>query len=157
MSSSRILTRRSFTAGLGTTIAGGVLIVGLEGDAVAQAGNVVVLLNARNPTPALSRDEAYKYFFGQTAFWHGVVPVKVFVPADGSESAKAFYEPVMNTTAQAFRKHWNELQLAGRGVAPKELAIGELAQTIAKTPGGIGFALASEAWQIPGVKGVSVK
>lgn len=156
MSSSRIFTRRGFVTGLGVTVASGLLITEFEGDAHAQ-GNVVVLLNARNPTPGLSRDEAHKFFFGQTAFWHGVVPVKVFVPPDASESAKAFYESVLNTTAQAFRKHWNELQLAGRGVAPKELAIAELAQTIAKTPGGIGFALASEAWQVPGVKGVPVK
>jgi ABC-type phosphate transport system substrate-binding protein len=156
MSSSRFLTRRTFVGGLGATALGSLLIVELEGVAHAQGG-VVVLLNARNPTPGLSRDDAYKFFFGQTAFWHGVVPVKVFVPPDASESAKAFYEPVLNTTAQAFRKHWNELQLAGRGVAPKELPVAELAQTIAKTPGGIGFAAASEAWQIAGVKGVQVK
>jgi hypothetical protein len=77
MSSGRLVNRRRFASGLGVTVAGAVLLVALEELARAQAADVVVLLNARNPTSSLSRDEACKFLFGQTAFWHGIVPVKL--------------------------------------------------------------------------------
>lgn len=126
--------------------------------ALAQSDDaVVILLNARNPTQTLSKGDLTKIFLGQTAFWHGVVPVKVLIRPDGSQAAKVFYEKVLSTTPQAFRKHWDELQLAGRGVAPRVIGgVEELAQAIAQSPGSIGFALASEAWSINGNKSIKV-
>lgn len=117
---------------------------------------VVVLLNARNPTQTLSKAELSKIFLGQTVFWHGVVPVKVVVRPDSSLAAKTFYQSILGLTPQAFRKHWDEVQLAGRGVAPKALGtVDETATAVAASPGSIGFALASEAWKLS-VKGVKV-
>lgn len=121
---------------------------------------VVIIVNARNPTQTLSPTEASKIFLGHTAFWHGVVPVKLLLRPDGSVVAKMFYESVLKMTPQAFRKHWDELQLSGRGVAPK--AIGgaeELAQNIAQAPGAIGFALSSEVWKLQnkGIKIVTIR
>jgi ABC-type phosphate transport system substrate-binding protein len=117
---------------------------------------VVVLLNARNPTQTLSKAELSKIFLGQTVFWHGVVPVKVVVRPDSSQAAKTFYQVILGLTPQAFRKHWDEVQLAGRGVAPKPLGtVDETAAAVAASPGSIGFALASEAWKLS-VKGVKI-
>jgi ABC-type phosphate transport system substrate-binding protein len=121
---------------------------------------VVIVLNARNPTQALSASEASKIFLGQTAFWHGVVPVKVMLRPDGSLAAKMFYESVLKQTPQAFRKHWDELQLSGRGVAPKAYGgAEEMAAAIATAPGGIGFALSSEIWKVQnkGIKVVNIR
>jgi len=121
---------------------------------------VAIILNARNPTRDISSSEAAKIFLGQTAFWHGVVPVKVVLRPDGSTAAKAFYEVVLKMTPQAFRKHWDELQLAGRGVAPKSFGTAEeVAHAVAASPGGIGFALESEAWklQVKGIRIISIK
>jgi ABC-type phosphate transport system substrate-binding protein len=127
----------------------------------AQADDgVVIVLNARNPTQTLSPADISKIFLGRTAFWHGVVPVKVMVRPDGSAAAKAFYGSVLKMTPQAFRKHWDELQLSGRGVAPKAYAAAEeMAQSIAQSPGGIGFALTSEVWKIQnkGMKVVNIR
>lgn len=109
---------------------------------------VLIMLNARNPTQALQSADVKKLFLGQTAFWHGVVPVKVIVRPDSSEAARQFYG-LIGMTPQAFRKHWDEVQLAGRGVAPRANASAqELAQTIGQVPGGIGFVLASETWSL---------
>jgi ABC-type phosphate transport system substrate-binding protein len=121
---------------------------------------VVVLLNARNPTQNLTPAELTKLFLGQTAFWHGVVPVRVVLRPDGSIAAKTFYETVLKMTPQAFRKHWDEAQLSGRGVAPKALGTPEeVAQIIAQAPGAVGYALASEAWKLnnKGVKVIQVR
>ncbi|HEY6879034.1 MAG TPA: hypothetical protein VI299_13500 [Polyangiales bacterium] len=121
-----------------------------------EADGVVVLVNARNPTQTLTNAEVSKMFLGQTAFWHGVVPVKVVLRPDGSVAAKSFYETALGMTPQAFRKHWDEVQLSGRGVAPKPLATPEeVASAVASMPGGIGYALASEAWKL-NHKGVKI-
>ncbi|MET0343757.1 MAG: hypothetical protein ABW252_22275 [Polyangiales bacterium] len=110
---------------------------------------VVILLNARNPTQSLGAGEISKIFLGQTAFWHGVVPVRVVLRPDGNIAAKTFYESVLKMTPQAFRKHWDELQLSGRAVAPKAVASAEeVAAMIGQAPGAIGYALASEAWKL---------
>lgn len=127
----------------------------------AQADDgIVIILNARNPTQTLSTADVSKIFLGRTVFWHGVVPVKVMVRPDGSAAAKMFYESVLKMTPQAFRKHWDELQLSGRGVSPKTYASAEdLAQSIAQSPGAIGFALTSEVWKIQnkGMKVVNIR
>jgi ABC-type phosphate transport system substrate-binding protein len=110
---------------------------------------VVVLLNARNPTQSIGSADLNKIFLGQTAFWHGVVPVRVVLRPDGGIVAKTFYESVLKTTPQAFRKHWDEVQLSGRAVAPKVVAsVEEVAALVAQAPGAISYALASEAWKL---------
>ena len=110
---------------------------------------VVVLLNARNPTQSIGSAELTKIFLGQTAFWHGVVPVRVVLRPDGGIVAKTFYETVLKMAPQAFRKHWDEVQLSGRAVAPKVIASPEeVAALVAQAPGAISYALASEAWKI---------
>lgn len=126
------------------------LVASLIGGAV-RAGDedrVLIMLNARNPTQNIGTADVKKLFLGQTAFWHGVVPVKVAVRPDSSEAARQFYG-LLGMTPQAYRKHWDELQLAGRGVAPKTIGTAqELAQAIGQIPGGIGFVLASETWSL---------
>jgi hypothetical protein len=116
---------------------------------------VVVIINARNPTNTLAVAEVRKLFLGQTAFWHGVVPVKAVVRPESSAPAKAFFS-LIGISGQAFQKQWDELQLAGRGVAPKSLgSIQDVATAVSQVPGGIGYALASEAWSVQ-LKGVKV-
>jgi hypothetical protein len=129
------------------------------GQALAQTGEeVVLILNARNPTQSLPKAELVKLFLGQTAFWHGVVPVRLFIRPDSSKAAQALYNPILGMTPQSFRKHWDEIQLAGKGVSPKSCdGIEALAQEVAKAPGAIGFGLTSEAWQLSGVKVISAK
>lgn len=158
------LHRRTLSAALSAVFLFGAVIAGglpYRSVVLAQSEEgVVIVLNARNPTQALSLPEVSKIFLGQTAFWHGVVPVKVMIRPDGSMPAKMFYETVLKRTPQAFRKHWDELQLSGRGVAPKTYGgAEEMAAAIAATPGGIGFALSSEIWKVQnkGIKVVNIR
>lgn len=121
---------------------------------------VVAVVNARNPTPVLPSKEATKLFLGRTAFWHGVVPVKLLLRPDNSEAARVFCPTVLNMTPAGFRKHWQERQLSGRGQAPEVLGtIQEIAAAVAKVPGAISFALQSEAWQlnVPGVRVIAIQ
>lgn len=158
------LHRRTLLAALSTMLFLGAMLGGsfaYRSLVLAQSEEgVVIVLNARNPTQGLSVSEASKIFLGQTVFWHGVVPVKVMIRPDGSVAAKMFYESVLKQTPQAFRKHWDELQLSGRGVAPKAYGgAEEMAAAIAAAPGGIGFALSSEIWKVQnkGIKVVNIR
>jgi ABC-type phosphate transport system substrate-binding protein len=152
----RLTTRRAALAVLALSLGAWLAPFGIRGVRADDADGVVVLLNARNPTQSLSHAELSKMFLGQTAFWHGVVPVKLVLRPDGSMAAKSFYDTALGMSPQSFRKHWDELQLSGRGVAPKPLATPEeVANAVAQMPGGVGYALASEAWKLSN-KGVKV-
>jgi ABC-type phosphate transport system substrate-binding protein len=147
-------SRRRILLGLA---AGGLALATKQARAQSHDG-AVILISARNPTQSLSYADVQKLFLGQNAFWHGVVPVKVLLRPDTSPAAISFYDPILKMSVQAFRKYWDELQLAGRGVTPRTIGgVEELAKTITQTPGAIGWALSSEAWKIDGVKLLQVK
>jgi ABC-type phosphate transport system substrate-binding protein len=132
-------------------------VLGIAPDALA-GGDLFMLINARNPTSGLSHGEVKNMFTGKTGFWHGVVPVKLFVRPGGSDPGKAFYEPVLGMTPQAFAQHWSKLQLAGKGVTPPTAgSVSDLVTQVSKVPGAIGFVLGAEAWQANGVKIIQLK
>lgn len=119
--------------------------------------DIFLLVNSRNPTSSLSRGDTKNYFLGKTAFWHGVVPVKLFTRPGASEPGKKFYEPVLGMSPQAFAQHWSKLQLAGKGVTPPQVGdVATLASKVAKVPGGIAFVLGAEAWKAEGVKVIPI-
>lgn len=130
----------------------GLLAVLLRGEAVtAGVGDdtVVVVLNARNPTQRMSRAEVKNLFLGNTAFWNGVVPVKLVIRAPDTSASTVFYGDILGMSAQRFDGHWSSRQLAGQGVAPQKAASpDELARLIRGLPGGVGFMLASEVWDV---------
>ena len=122
---------------------------------VPEGDNLVLLVNARNPTTAISPGEAKKIYLGNKAFWHGVVPIKVLQRPPGTAAEQAFMEQIMGMTSQRFAAHWSSRELAGKGVTPEAVAdAAEIAKIVAATPGGIAYLLASEAWATnnPGVR-----
>lgn len=126
----------------------------------AWAGDVVIVLNARNPTLKLSVTELKAIYLGQTSFWHGVVPMKVLARPMSSKPSQIFLEGVLHTTPQKYERTWTAKQLAGQGIAPTELATAdEVVTQVAANPGAIGFITAEEAWaeEPAGVKYVLVE
>jgi ABC-type phosphate transport system substrate-binding protein len=155
----RVSPRRAVLGAIALLVLAGVLVGPRAARGQVNDG-VVMIIHPRNPTQTLSSADVKKMFLGQTGFWHGVVPVKLVVRPDDSAAAKLFYPSVLAMTPQAFRKHWDKLQLAGRGVAPDVAAsIDDVVKAVTRTPGGIAFALASETWKLQGkdVKVVPVR
>lgn len=112
----------------------------------SQSGGLVLVLNARNPTRSLTADKAKQIYLGQTAFWHGTVPIKVYTRPGSSEAGKQFYEKILGMNAGRFSKHWTSRQLAGKGVAPQDISqASDLADKVRKAPGSVGFMLSSES------------
>jgi len=125
----------------------------------ARAGDVVMVLNARNPTQELAINELKAIYLGQTSFWHGVVPMKVFTRPAKSAATTSFLEEQLQISVQKLERTWTAKQLAGQGIAPTELAeASEVVAGVAANPGAIGFLTAEEAWGLEpnGVKYVQL-
>ncbi len=121
----------------------------------AQGNDLVVLINARNPTRRINRAQVRAMYLGQTSFWHGVVPVRLFAPSGSTAAGRAVFSGVLSMSAAEFAQHWQTRQLAGQGVAPPTFSNAqEVAQQIARAPGGIAVTVASDAW---GVEGPNVR
>lgn len=150
-------SRLGFAAAAALTLSA--LAVGPRAVAQDAPDGLVAVLNARNPTRALTRAQVRAMLLGQSAFWHGVVPVRPFAPAPGSAAARVAYGDLLSMSASQFQQHWLARQLAGQGVAPPTVSSAqEAAQQIARAPGGIAIVLASDAWALnaPGVHVVPV-
>ncbi|MBP8806722.1 MAG: hypothetical protein KBG48_11495 [Kofleriaceae bacterium] len=160
-----MITRRSFTswsrAAVLTMIALALGPAGRTRRSQAQVKDgIVVVVNARNPTARLAKGEVAKLFLGRLGFWHGVVPVRLYIRPDTGAAAAAFYPKLLGMSPQGFRSHWDKQQLSGKAVAPEVIGpVDELVKKVAATPGGIGFALASETWdvELKGVKLIEVQ
>ncbi|MEQ8281004.1 MAG: hypothetical protein RMA76_36515 [Deltaproteobacteria bacterium] len=125
----------------------------------AHADEVVLLLNKRNPTKKIPRGKVVSMFLGNTAFWHGVVPVKLVVRGAKTDAGNAFYEPVVQMTGARYEAYWTSRQLAGQGVKPQSAdTITRVVELLKKNPGAISFALASEVegQDLAGVKVVKL-
>ena len=121
----------------------------------ADGNQLVVVIHARNPTRSMSADQLKNIMLGNVSFWHGVVPIKVFVRPPNSPAAQAL-EKVIDMPMTRFNEHWTRRQLAGQGIAPTALDTpAQVAAEVSKVPGAIGVMLQSEAWTVQG-QGVSV-
>ncbi|MBL8936647.1 MAG: hypothetical protein JNM69_18960 [Archangium sp.] len=131
------------------------LVVPVRANSQQADGNqLVVVLHARNPTRRMTTEQLKNLMLGNVSFWHGVVPVKVFVRPPNSPAAQVLFDKVIEMPASRFNEHWTAKQLAGQGIAPTVLATPEqVAAEVAKVPGAIGVILQSEAWnaQLTGV------
>lgn len=122
----------------------------------ADGNQLVVVLHARNPTRRMTTEQLKNLMLGNVAFWHGVVPVKVFVRPPNSPAAQVLFDKVIEMPASRFNEHWTAKQLAGQGIAPTVLATPEhVVGEVAKVPGAVGIILQSEAWNIQ-LTGVNV-
>ena len=135
------------------------MIATLVAPAEAGGPEVMVLLNARNPTAKVSAAQLKQIYLGQSGFWHGVVPMKVVMRPLDSDPAKAFLGDVLDVTAQKYERTWSAKQLSGQGVTPPVAATQEqVVSMVAQQPGAISFVLAAEAWELPPtVKAVPVE
>lgn len=112
--------------------------------ASGEEGEVVVVLNQRNPTKTMTPATAKAIYLGNTAFWNGTVPIRV-ISRTASSPAAVFFDKVVEMSAQRFSSYWTSRQLAGQGVKPAEVeSVTTLVEQIKKNPGAVGFALKSE-------------
>lgn len=108
--------------------------------ALAQAGELVVVVSARNPVEALRADQVAAIFLGQSGrFPSGALATALDQPI-GSNERNQFYQRVAGKTPALLKAYWSKMVFTGRGQPPRELA-GSVAvrKAVAEDPSLIGY------------------
>ncbi|HEY5799431.1 MAG TPA: phosphate ABC transporter substrate-binding protein [Burkholderiaceae bacterium] len=87
----------------------------------AQAGELVVIVSAKNPVSALRADQVADIFLAQTGrFPQGGEAVAIDLQY-GSPLRDEFYRKVAARTPALMKAYWTKMVFTGRGQPPKEL------------------------------------
>ena len=96
--------------------------------ALAAAGNasaeLVVIVSARNPLPALSGDQVAAIFLGQAARFPDGLQATALDQRLGSNERNQFYAQVTGKTPALLKAHWSKMVFTGRGQPPREAGDG---------------------------------
>jgi ABC-type phosphate transport system substrate-binding protein len=73
--------------------------------AAAQAGDVAVVVNDRNPVTKMSKTELRKIFAGEERSWSAGVPIRIFVRAPGTHERAALLK-LLDMTEGEYKLYW---------------------------------------------------
>jgi hypothetical protein len=106
-------------------------------------GELVMVVHANNKYDP-NTNEFKRLFVGDTMFWPGNVPVKLYVRPVETPAGNTFFHTI-HIAPPRFRRLWQEKQLSGQGTVPEIVVIvWALVGKVASDPGAIGFAMADE-------------
>jgi hypothetical protein len=80
--------------------------------AVAQTGDVAVVVNVKNPVNDLSVSELRKLFAGEKHFWSGTIAVKLFVRAPGAAERVVLLK-LLGMSESEYKQYWTALVFRG--------------------------------------------
>ncbi|MFZ6871850.1 hypothetical protein ACO0LF_07290 [Undibacterium sp. Di27W] len=106
----------------------------MTGASMANAAELVVIVNAANPATAMTAAQASQFFLGKSP---------MFTPVDLPESSPLraeFYKKVADKDLSEVKTIWSKLVFTGKGTAPKEMHNNaEVKKAVAANPTGIGY------------------
>jgi ABC-type phosphate transport system substrate-binding protein len=104
------------------------------------AAELVVVVSARNPLPALSSDQVAAIFLGQAARFPDGAEVVALDQRVGSQERNQFYAQVTGKSPALLKAHWSKMVFTGRGQPPRE-AVDNAAvrRMVADNPSMIGY------------------
>ena len=133
-------------------------LAGREGipGAVAQTGDVAVVVNDKNPVDSLSRPELRKIFAGEKRSWPGSLPIKLFVRTPGARE-RATLLRLLGMSESEYKEYWSAKVFRGEAqTEPNGLpSNGMQKEAIAAYPGAV--ALVNIQDVKPGMKVVKVE
>lgn len=104
------------------------------------SAELVVIVSARNPLPALSPDQVAAIFLGQAGRFPGGAEVVALDQRLGSNERDQFYARVTGKTPALLKAHWSKLVFTGRGQPPREAAdSASVRRMVADNPSMIGY------------------
>ena len=107
---------------------------------IVTAEELVVIVNASNPTVSVSANQVQQVFLGMSATIPGGVKAQPVDQAEESPLRSDFYQKVAGKSAAQVRAIWSRLVFSGRGMPPKILASSaEVKKFVAADPHGIGY------------------
>ncbi|MCA1246363.1 phosphate ABC transporter substrate-binding protein [Massilia sp. MS-15] len=124
---------------LGKTRALAALALALAAAGAARA-ELVVIVSARNPLPAMSGDQVAAIFLGQSGRFPDGAEVVALDQRLGSNERNQFYSQVTGKTPALLKAHWSKMVFTGRGQPPRELSDNAaVRRLVAENPAMIGY------------------
>ena len=118
-------------------VAGAALALAAGANASAE---LVVVVSARNPLPALSPGQVAAIFLGQAGRFPGGLEVVALDQRLGSDEREQFYAQVTGKTPALLKAHWSKMVFTGRGQPPREAAdSASVRRMVADNPSMIGY------------------
>jgi ABC-type phosphate transport system substrate-binding protein len=84
--------------------------------AAAQAGDVAVVVNNRNPVTKISKIELRNIFAGEERSWSAGVPIRIFVRAPGTRERAALLK-LLDMTEGEYKQYWTAQVFRGEAQA----------------------------------------
>jgi ABC-type phosphate transport system substrate-binding protein len=108
--------------------------------ALAQAGDLVVIVSARSPVEALRPEQVAAIFLAQSPRFPNGAVASALDQAVGSLERDQFYLRVAGKTPALLKVYWSKMVFTGRGQPPREL-VGSAAvrRAVAEDPALIGY------------------
>lgn len=114
-----------------------VALVGLTPLAQAQ---IVVIVNPKNSSSALSADQVANIYLGKSNALPGGGTAAAVDLAEGSATRDSFYSKVTGKQAAQVKAAWSRLVFSGKGTPPKEMAsAADVKKFVASNPDAIGY------------------
>lgn len=104
------------------------------------AGELVVIVSAKNPVGALRPEQVADIFLGQLANFPGGAEAVALDQRIGSAERDEFYSKVASKTRPLVKAYWTKMIFTGRGQPPKEVAdSAAIRKMVADNPSLIGY------------------
>jgi len=131
------------------------ICVSLGHSALAQTGDMAVVVNPENPASTLTVPELRKLFAGEKRSWASSVPVKLLVRAPGTHECAVLLK-LLEMSEGEYKQYWASRVMRGEAQSePLVLpSIGMQGEAIGLFPGGISLVEAENVK--PGMKVVKV-
>jgi ABC-type phosphate transport system substrate-binding protein len=104
------------------------------------AGELVVIVSAKNPVSALRAEQVSDIFLGQIASFPGGSEAVAIDQGIGSPERDEFYTKVASKTRPLVKAYWTKMIFTGRGQPPKEAgSAASVRKMVADNPSLIGY------------------
>lgn len=106
----------------------------------AAAGELVVIVSAKNPVSMLRADQVADIFLGQIANFPGGAEAVALDQRIGSPERDEFYSKVASKTPSLVKAYWTKMIFTGRGQPPREVdGSAAIRRMVADNPALIGY------------------
>lgn len=107
---------------------------------LAAAEDLVVIVNPKNSSAALTAEQVEGVFLGRTSALPGGGTAAPVDQAHGSPLRDAFYQKAASKDAAQVKAVWSRIVFSGKGTPPKTLGSSEdVKKFVASDPNGIGY------------------
>jgi ABC-type phosphate transport system substrate-binding protein len=133
-----------------------VCLAALFGATPAQAQSYRVVVNASNPTSALSKDDLARVYLKKQTTWKGGGSVAVVDQSPKAPVRAQFSMQVLGRDVPTMKNYWQQSLFSGRGVPPIEQpSDDQVLSFVASNPGAIGY-VSADAPLPAGVKALEI-